>query len=73
VLDGINVEELNIPSTVICTDKFMEQGKTMASVHGLGDFPLVEIFHPIANKSANALREEAYRIARELVAAVSKK
>jgi hypothetical protein len=47
VLDGIIMEKLGIPTSVICTEPFISSGKAMAVAHGFPDYPFVVVPHPI--------------------------
>jgi hypothetical protein len=67
VLDGIYLEQLGVPVSVISTKPFMDQSQAMASVHGYTNYPLVNVFHPIANASPGALKQEAERVTDEVV------
>lgn len=67
MLDGIYLEKLNIPAAVICTEPFIQQGKAMAVAHGYNDYPLVEVFHPIANAAPASLESEGERVTEAVV------
>jgi hypothetical protein len=62
LLDGIYSEQAGIPSVMISTEAFVEQCKTMKAAHHLNDYTFVEVFHPIATSSSEALNKEADRI-----------
>lgn len=47
MLDGIVMEKLGIPASVVCTTPFISSGKAMAVAHGFPDYPFVVISHPI--------------------------
>ena len=67
MLDGILAEREGIPAVVICTEKFMEQGKAMASLHGWPHEFLLQVSHPIASASEEKLEAEARRVESEVV------
>jgi hypothetical protein len=67
VLDGIYIEKEGIPAAVISTTLFAEQTKTMASIHGFLDYPFIEVSHPIASAAKERLRDEANRVAHQVV------
>jgi hypothetical protein len=67
VLDGVYLEKLGIPTSVICTQPFMDHGKATASTHGFVDYPLVEMFHPLATALPAALEKEAERVLDEVL------
>jgi len=47
VLDGIVMEKLNVPTSVVCTAPFVSSGKAMAVAHGFPDYPFALMPHPI--------------------------
>lgn len=47
MLDGIVMEKLGIPASVVCTAPFVSSGKAMAVAHGFPDYPFAVIPHPI--------------------------
>lgn len=67
MLDGILAEKEGIPAVVICTEKFMVQGRAMASVHGWTDDFIVKVDHPIASATQEKLNEEADLVKSEVV------
>ena len=47
MLDGIVMEKLGIPASVVCTAPFVSSGKAMAVAHGFPDYPFAVMPHPI--------------------------
>jgi hypothetical protein len=45
----------------------MDHGRATASTHGFVDYPLVEMFHPLATASPAALEKEAERVLDEVL------
>lgn len=55
MLDGIIMEKLGIPASVVCTEPFASSGKAMALAHGFPDYPFVIMPHPINVTENNVL------------------
>lgn len=67
MLDGIYLEKVGIPASVICTEPFLGQGTAIASAHGFQNYPLVLISHPLATASSEELLAEAERVVDDVV------
>ena len=67
MLDGIYAERIEIPSAVICTELFMEQGMAAAQVQGYRDYKIVKVSHPIATAHPHELKQEAKRVTEEVI------
>ena len=65
--DGIHVEKAGIPSITICTDIFEVTAKSMASMWGAAEYPILYTRHPIADLTQEQLRERAVSMMDEIV------
>ncbi len=45
--DALILEHLELPSVLLCTINFTHTAQVMAEQLGRGDFPIIEIDHPI--------------------------
>lgn len=45
--DALILENLELPSVLVCTTNFTHTAQVMAEQLGRGDYPIVEIDHPI--------------------------
>nr|WP_165912709.1 hypothetical protein [Effusibacillus lacus] len=45
----------------------------MAQAHGYEDYPLIEVFHPISNRTSESLKLEAERVLEDTVRLLVKK
>lgn len=59
VADGIALEELGLPTAVICTDVFEVTSTAMARLKGRPDFPFIRTSHPVANLTPDGVQERA--------------
>ena len=57
--DGINIEQRNIPTAVICTTPFIPSAKAMARICHLPDYPFALVGHPLGSLSNEELRVRA--------------
>ena len=57
--DGIHVEKAGAPAITVCTDIFEPTAKSMATMWGAADYPVLYTRHPIAELSKEQLRERA--------------
>ena len=67
MLDGILLEKAGIPAVSIVTEPFRITGEEMAKSWGVPDYQFLEMPHPIANLSDDALNEQADRILNRVV------
>ena len=59
VADGIALEQLGIPTAVICTDAFESTSRAMAGLKGRPDYPFIVTEHPVANLGADGITDRA--------------
>ena len=45
--DALILENLELPSVLLCTTNFTHTAQVMAEQLGRGDYPIIEIDHPI--------------------------
>ncbi len=45
--DALMLENLGLPTILLCTTGFMHTARVMAEQLGRGDYPIIEITHPI--------------------------
>ncbi len=45
--DALILEHLELPSVLLCTTSFTHTARVMAEQLGRGDFPIIEVDHPI--------------------------
>ncbi len=45
--DALILENLELPSVLLCTTSFAHTAQVMAEQLGRGDYPIIEIDHPI--------------------------
>lgn len=69
--DGIHVEKAGIPSITICTDIFEITAKSMASMWGAAEYPILYTRHPIAGLTQEQLHERAESMMNQLVRIVT--
>ena len=63
VADGITLENVGIPTAVICTDAFVQPSSAMAGLKGVPDFPFLTTAHPIANLTADGIAARGHELA----------
>jgi len=73
VADGIRLENIGLPTAVICTDAFAQTSAAMAELQGDPEHPYLLTEHPIANLGAGSIAARAGdladRVARRLTTA----
>ncbi len=55
--DALILEHLELPSVLLCTANFTHTAKVMAEQLGRGDYPIVEIYHPIGRLDDSGLAD----------------
>ena len=45
--DALMLEHLGLPAALLCTSSFLHTARVMAEQLGRGDFPIIEVDHPI--------------------------
>ncbi len=55
--DGIILEEVGVPTAVVCTDAFVGSAEAMARMRGFPGFPYVAVPHPTADLTEVELME----------------
>ena len=53
--DALILENHELPAVLLCTSNFLHTAKVMAEQLGRGDYPIVEINHPIGRLDDNGL------------------
>ena len=53
--DALILEHLEIPSVLLCTTNFTHTARVMAEQLGRGDYPIIEIDHPIGRLDVDGL------------------
>lgn len=66
ILDAIRLEKEGTPTISICSDNFMEYGRSLAKSHGADDLRIVEIKHPISGQKKENVREKAAETIKEI-------
>lgn len=56
MLDAIELERLGVPAANISTDAFLGSVAEMCQVHGLPDFPVAVMPHPLTSLAPDELR-----------------
>ncbi len=67
MLDGILLEQRDIPTAVICTDLFVPNGRATAKAHGAPDYPFALVPHPMASASPAELARQAKEVLPEVL------
>ena len=65
--DAIEAERRGIPAVAVLTDQFERSARVVAKSHGLPNYPVAIIGHPVANDSDEALRLKAETAVRQIV------
>ena len=55
--DALILENLELPSVLLCTTNFTHTARVLAEQLGRGDYPIVEIDHPIGRLDDNGLAD----------------
>ncbi len=55
----IEVRRLGIPSAVICSEPFVQLGRTQSRVLGVPDLPLIVIKHPLGRLAMDEVEARA--------------
>lgn len=53
--DALMLEHLGLPAALLCTSSFLHTARVMAEQLGNGDYPIIEIDHPIGRLDENGL------------------
>ena len=53
--DALILEHLELPSVLLCTSNFTHTAQVMAEQLGRGDYPIIEIDHPIGRLNDKGL------------------
>ncbi len=53
--DSLMLEHLGLPAALLCTSNFLHTARVMAEQLGNGDYPIIEIDHPIGRLDENGL------------------
>ena len=69
--DGIHVEKAGVPSITICTDAFVETSRSMASLWGAPDYPIIFTRHPVDALDIDQLRARAEEMMGQIVSALA--
>jgi hypothetical protein len=67
VLDGILLEKAGIPAVSIVTEPFRVTGKEMAKTWGVPEYRFLDMPHPIANLTDEALDKQADELMESIV------
>jgi hypothetical protein len=67
VADGILLEQAGVPAVVVCTDAFKVSADAMADLRGASGYRYVTTPHPIANLTADGVRDRAAAAIGEIV------
>jgi len=59
VADGLLLEQAGIPAVVICSDAFTVSANAMAELRGAPGYRYVTTPHPVANLTADGIRDRA--------------
>jgi len=62
VADGIVLEQSGVPAVVVTTDAFVASASAMARVRGVPDYKYLTVPHPMANLTADGVRDKAEAI-----------
>ena len=55
--DALILENLELPSVLLCTSNFTHTARVLAEQLGRGDYPIVEIDHPIGRLDDSGLAD----------------
>ena len=55
----IEVQRLGVPSAVICSEPFLQLGRTQSRVLGAPDLPLIVITHPLGGLAMDDVKARA--------------
>ncbi len=55
--DALMLEHLELPSALLCTSNFAHTARVMAEQLGHGDYPIIEIDHPIGRLDGKGLSD----------------
>ena len=67
MLDGILLEKAGIPTVSIVTEPFRVTGEEMAKTWGVPEYRFLDMPHPIANLTEEALDEQADKLLKSVV------
>lgn len=63
----IEVRRLGIPSAVICSEPFVQLGRTQSKVLGVPDLPLIIIKHPLGGLALDDVKARADSVLAQLL------
>ncbi len=55
--DALTLERLELPAALLCTSSFAHTARVMAEQLGHGNYPIIEIDHPIGRLDENGLAD----------------
>ncbi|MCY3772063.1 MAG: hypothetical protein OXG98_08590 [Gemmatimonadetes bacterium] len=55
--DALTLENHGLPSALLCTSSFAHTARVMAEQLGQGDYPIIEIEHPIGRLDGDGITE----------------
>ena len=67
MLDGILLEKAGVPTVSIVTEPFRVTGEEMARTWGVPEYQFLDMPHPIANLTDEALNEQADKLMNRVV------
>ena len=67
MLDGILLEKSGIPTVSIVTEPFRVTGEEMAKTWGIPEYHFLDMPHPIANLTDEALEQQADELLKSVV------
>ena len=63
----IEVRRLGVPSAVICSEPFVQLGRTQSKVLGVPDLPLIIIKHPLGGLALDDVKARADSVLAQLL------
>ncbi len=63
----IEIRKRGIPSAVICSEPFVQLGRTQSKVLGVPDLPLIVIKHPLGGLALDDVKSRAEAALKQLV------
>ena len=65
--DALILEHLELPSVLLCTTNFTHTARVLAEQLGRGDYPIVEIDHPIGRIAESGLADRIGQAVDEVI------
>ena len=65
------MEKAGTPAVTICTDAFVETSRSMATMWGAPNYPVIFTEHPIGSLTSAQLRQRAEAIVGEVVSVLT--